>query len=245
MCQAAKEAVDPIHLQDLLDNAGLFFAHLRRPEEAQCIYLSLSAPDTLDRYGFLFYESNYLVNEELEMDDIHNSKIVEDKESCYSLLVKHQRRTEHPYPTSVKLTASDFSMELTMSKTKREMLNKWLKKPNVYLNLTPEYQEVVLRQIQAAQNDEETPPLPHIVFERHFKILPNSLLVDPIVHNTSISQDVQLGLNWDWPWKDWTGLVKVGLVLPSPVAVFQGWGNWRDWSKDWLQPVATGLWPPP
>ncbi|KAH9910243.1 uncharacterized protein B0H18DRAFT_963594 [Fomitopsis serialis] len=261
MRQAAKEAVDPVHLRDLLDNAGLFFAHLHRPEEAQHIYRSLSAPDTLDRYGFLFYESNYVVNEELETDDIHNSKIVEDKEFCYSLLVKHQHCTEyvveglevlvnamlrlesvtrrwksdhadvlmsvlhrsssrgmvsdahrtlqyrkakaltlihqrqalhcgHSYPTSVKLTASDFSMELTMSKTKREMLDKWLKKPDVFPNLTPEYQEVVLRRIQAAQNDEETPPLPHIVFEQHFKILPNSLLVDPIVFEQELTQGI-------------------------------------------------------
>ncbi|KAH9910737.1 uncharacterized protein B0H18DRAFT_962917 [Fomitopsis serialis] len=255
-----KNAIDKIHLRDLLDKDGKFKAHLRRPDEAQRIYLELNSPDVQGRYRPLFEECNALVCKDVDPDDIVDSKNLDDKDGRFYLAGKqhdrveyvtegmeslvaamlrlegenqfwkvdhaesltkalsgassrgmisdayrtvqyrvakvstliHQRLALHggyTYPRSVRSTASDFSNDLATSVTKRAMVDKWLRQPDIFPNLTPEYQAVVQHRLSDSRENEDPASLAQVPPELRFKILPGSLLTSAVILNASMTQD--------------------------------------------------------
>ncbi|KAH9918790.1 uncharacterized protein B0H18DRAFT_1122863 [Fomitopsis serialis] len=258
--QAAKSAVDKVHLRDLLDKDGKFKAHLRRPDEAQRVYLELNTPDPQGRYRLLFDECNTLVCEDVDPDDIIDSKNLDEKDGRFYLAGKqrdrieyvtegmetlvaamlrlecenrfwkvdhaesltktlsgasskgmvsdayrtvqyrvakastliHQRLALHggyTYPKSIQSTASDFSYDLATSATKRAMVDKWLKQPDIFHNLTPDYQAVVQRRLSDSREVEDPASLAQVPPELQFKIPPSLLLTSSVILNASMTQD--------------------------------------------------------
>ncbi|KAH9839017.1 uncharacterized protein C8Q71DRAFT_722057 [Rhodofomes roseus] len=250
--QAAKEAVDKVHLKDLVDETGRFKIHLRKPAEAQAIFNDLNAQDALGNFSTLFEETNAFIAEDLDPRDIVDAAEFERKESRYRIKARamlrinyvvegleslvnqilrlenahrkwktdhanslmgalrgsasrgllsdafrviqyraakaitliHQRRALHDganYPESVKSTASDFSQHIRSSNSKRMVLDKWLDHPDIFSNLTPEYQAVVLRRLGNAEGiDSELTNL-QIPPDQRFKWPPSSMLVTPVL----------------------------------------------------------------
>ncbi|TFY54605.1 hypothetical protein EVJ58_g8762 [Rhodofomes roseus] len=256
--QAAKNAVDKVHLRDLVDGKGRFKDHLRKPAEAQTIFEELSAPDETGRFRTLFEETNLFLAEDLDNDDVLDAPTQEVKDArfhvrakillrinyivdgleslvtrmlqlenenrfwkadhAYSLLgalrssssrgliwdsfrviqyrcakaiaLIHQRRALHvgtTYPDSIRSTASDFSRNVRASASKRIMIDKWLDNPDVYPNLTPEYQSVVLRRLGKTQGLDSELANKQVPFDQRFSRLPSSLLVTPVAHGASVS----------------------------------------------------------
>ncbi|TFY50594.1 hypothetical protein EVJ58_g10979 [Rhodofomes roseus] len=255
---AAKEAVDKVHLKDLVDETGRFKIHLRKPAEAQAIFNDLNAQDALGNFSTLFEETNAFIAEDLDPRDIVDAAEFERKESRYRIKARamlrinyvvegleslvnqilclenahrkwktdhanslmgalrgsasrgllsdafrviqyraakaitliHQRRALHDganYPESVKSTASDFSQHIRSSNSKRMVIDKWLDHPDIFSNLTPEYQAVVLRRLGNAEGiDSELTNL-QIPPDQRFKWPPSSMLVTPVVHGASVS----------------------------------------------------------
>ncbi|KAH9910719.1 uncharacterized protein B0H18DRAFT_1129646 [Fomitopsis serialis] len=234
--------------------------HLRRPDEAQRIYLELNSLDVQGRYRPLFEECNALVCEDVDPDDIVDSKNLDDKDGRFYLAGKQRDRVEYvtegmeglvvamlrlegenrfwkvdhaesltkalsgassrgmisdayrtvqyrvakastlihqrlalhggyTYPRSVRSTASDFSNDLATSVTKRAMVDKWLKQPDIFPNLTPEYQAVVQRRLSDSRENEDPASLAQVPPELRFKILPGSLLANSVILNASMTQD--------------------------------------------------------
>ncbi|KAH9830883.1 uncharacterized protein C8Q71DRAFT_727093 [Rhodofomes roseus] len=255
---AAKEAVDKVHLRDLVDESGRFKAHLRKPAEAQATFNDLNARDAIGNFGTLFEETNIFIAEDLDPRDIIDAADLEGKESRYRIKARamlrinyivegleslvnqmlrledanrkwktdhagslmstlrasasrglisdafrvvqyraakavtliHQRRALHDgmnYPDSVKSTVSDFSQHVRASNSKRMMIDKWLDHPDIFSNLTPEYQAVVLRRLGNSEGvDPELANL-QIPPDQRFRWPPLSLLVTPVVHGASVS----------------------------------------------------------
>ncbi|KAH9830538.1 uncharacterized protein C8Q71DRAFT_862544 [Rhodofomes roseus] len=262
--QAAKDAVDKVHLKDLMDGTGRFKVHLRKPAEAQAIFNDLNARDALGNFSTLFEEANVFIAEDLDPRDVIDAAEFERKQARYRLKARailrinyivegleslvnqmlrledahrqwktdhanslmgalrasasrgllsdafrvvqyraakaitliHQRRALHDganYPESVKSTASDFSQHVRSSNSKRMVIDKWLDHPDIFSNLTPEYQAVVLRRLGNAEGiDSELTNL-QIPPDQRFKWPPSSLLVTPVVHGASVSMAESAG----------------------------------------------------
>ncbi|KAH9914842.1 uncharacterized protein B0H18DRAFT_1125282 [Fomitopsis serialis] len=84
------------------------------------------------------------------------------------------------YSGTINSTASNFSEDLRTSKTKRAMLDKWFKHPGIYPNLTPEYQAVVQRQLNAAPESDDPASNAQVLSEQRFSRLPKTLLDNPL-----------------------------------------------------------------
>ncbi|TFY51224.1 hypothetical protein EVJ58_g10679 [Rhodofomes roseus] len=262
--QAAKDAVDKVHLKDLMDGTGRFKVHLRKPAEAQAIFNDLNARDALGNFSTLFEEANVFIAEDLDPRDVIDAAEFERKEARYRLKARailrinyivegleslvnqmlrledahrqwktdhanslmgalrvsasrgllsdafrvvqyraakaitliHQRRALHDganYPESVKSTTSDFSQHVRSSNSKRMVIDKWLDHPDIFSNLTPEYQAVVLRRLGNAEGINSELTNLQIPPDQRFKWPPSSLLVTPVVHGASVSMAESAG----------------------------------------------------
>ncbi|KAH9834399.1 uncharacterized protein C8Q71DRAFT_859401 [Rhodofomes roseus] len=107
-----------------------------------------------------------------------------------ALTLLHQRKELHggsAVPYSVQSTPSNFSQGLRNTNTRREVVDRWLKHPDIYANLTPEYQAVVLRRLKQGEGTPSDSANAQVPPEFRFQVPPSSLLVAPIAHHASTS----------------------------------------------------------
>ncbi|TFY55766.1 hypothetical protein EVJ58_g8039 [Rhodofomes roseus] len=107
-----------------------------------------------------------------------------------AITLLHQRWALHAgttYPNLVRSTASDFSQNIRASTSKRIIIDKWLDHPDVYPNLTPEYQAVVHRRLGKTQGLDAELANKQIPFNQQFSHPPASLIITPVSHGASVS----------------------------------------------------------